>query len=397
MPTRPPLTHAPAICLLALLLQACALPEAPPADNERDTLACPAPGTWAIAGRESPADTAEVLATVEDADVILLGEIHDREEDHRWQLHVLAGLHARQPRLALGLEMLPARYQDTLDAWVSGELDEEQLLTRVNWGETWGFPSELYLPALHFVRMHRVPAVALNADGETVRRISREGWEAVPAAEREYIGPPAEVPGAYRDRLARELENHPVPPGMERDDYLEMFIRGQTAWDRAMAERLAAASREQDAPVVGLVGRGHAEFGHGIPHQLHDLGIRDVAVLLAHRPGDACSENGMRVADALFGIQDGPLDTGRSAMRLGVTVNETGAGLEVAEIDAQGAAGQAGVRVGDVIAAAAGRGVDSRGDLLLVLDRQRPGSILELKVRREDTTHDIPVRFPGNE
>ena len=40
----------------------------------------------------------------EGAQAVLLGERHDSAEDHRWQLQVLAQLHARRPALALGLD-----------------------------------------------------------------------------------------------------------------------------------------------------------------------------------------------------------------------------------------------------------------------------------------------------
>jgi hypothetical protein len=59
------------------------------------------------------------------------------------------------------------------------------------------------------------------------------------------------------------------------------FVDAQLTWDRAMAEALAAAyRRDPKATVVGIVGRGHLEYGYGIPHQLADMGIDDVDVLL---------------------------------------------------------------------------------------------------------------------
>ena len=63
------------------------------------------PGQWlaptAAAPRLLPA--AELLGWMAEAQAVLLGERHDSAEDHRWQLQVLAQLHARRPALALGL------------------------------------------------------------------------------------------------------------------------------------------------------------------------------------------------------------------------------------------------------------------------------------------------------
>ena len=52
--------------------------------------------------------------------------------------------------------------------------------------------------------------------------------------------------------------------------------------------------------VIGIIGRGHLEYGHGTPYQWRDLGIEDIAVLL---PTDrACHEAASLdgIADAIF-------------------------------------------------------------------------------------------------
>ena len=61
------------------------------------------------AGGPRPLATAEVFARAATARVVLLGETHDSAEHHRWQLQVLAGLHAGRPQLVLALEMFPRR------------------------------------------------------------------------------------------------------------------------------------------------------------------------------------------------------------------------------------------------------------------------------------------------
>ena len=60
--------------------------------------------------------------------------------------------------------------------------------------------------------------------------------------------------------------------------------------------------------VVGIVGKGHAEYGDGIPHQLADLGIANAAVLLPWDTNRPCEElalkNGPAVAEAVFGLAE---------------------------------------------------------------------------------------------
>src|SRR5690554_1841257 len=107
MPRRPSRSPAPCLAapLLALLLAG--LPAAALADE------CPAPGQWQRDGQA--ADAAALLAELAERRVVLLGEQHERLAHHRWQLHTLAGLHAHEPRLAIGLEMLPREAQPALD------------------------------------------------------------------------------------------------------------------------------------------------------------------------------------------------------------------------------------------------------------------------------------------
>ena len=103
---------------------------------------CPAPGQWLTSGGE-PFESRLLMRELVQQDVVLLGEQHDRMDHHRWQLHVIAGLHALRPELVIGLEMLPREAQPELDAWVAGELDEQSFLDASGWYRVWGFDPEL--------------------------------------------------------------------------------------------------------------------------------------------------------------------------------------------------------------------------------------------------------------
>ena len=55
-----------------------------------------------------------------------------------------------------------------------------------------------------------------------------------------------------------------------------------------------------DPLVVGIIGRGHLEYGHGTPFQLRDLGVEDVAVLLPATDAAPEAKPLAGIADALF-------------------------------------------------------------------------------------------------
>jgi uncharacterized iron-regulated protein len=233
--------------------------------------------------------------------VVLLGESHEDPTHHQWQLDTMCALFGRQPRMAVGFEMFPRRVQPVLNRWSSGELDEKSFLSEVDWPRIWGFDPRLYLPLFRFVQANRLPIVALNVDRETNRRVAAEGFAAVPVAAREGVGEPAPASAAYRDRLLHWFKKH---PGSDADSArFERFVRAQLFWDRAMAEGIAAAIRDLQRPlIVGIMGRGHIEYGDGVPHQLVALGQTNVAAALPW-PADAeYPVSDPPIADLLFGV-----------------------------------------------------------------------------------------------
>ena len=80
---------------------------------------CPEPAVWTLPGGERPrvAAATALLDDMAQRDVVLLGEVHDEMDHHRWQLQTLAALHARRPDMVIGFEMFPRRVQPVLDRW----------------------------------------------------------------------------------------------------------------------------------------------------------------------------------------------------------------------------------------------------------------------------------------
>jgi uncharacterized iron-regulated protein len=402
-----------------------------------------APGRWVVSGAQkshaSLSDATSSFATLAFDDmarrsVVLLGENHASAEHHRWQLHTAAALFAHNANMVLGFEMFPRRVQPVLDAWVAGALTVEAFLERVDWQTVWGYPAELYLPLFHFARQHRIPMLALNVEREFVARVGREGWEAVPAADREGVSDPLPASDAYRSSLARVFaekarhrgkpltadptampsttEHTAVPSTAEHtaaasheaehaailaDPAFARFVAAQLTWDRAMAEAVAAAHRRPGAPlVVGIVGRGHLEHGWGIPHQLADLGIGDAAVLLPIDGTEACRAADPGIADAVF-VLDAIAEPAPARPRLGVMIETAGdGGARIVRVVDDSVAAAAGLATGDVIRRAAGVDVADQQGLVAVIGRQAPGTWLPLDVERDGARLQIVARFPAH-
>lgn len=352
---------------------------------------CGTPGQWLAptAGAAQPREAAAVFADLAGHQVVLLGERHDSAEDHRWQLHTLSRLHALRPGMAIGFEMFPRRVQPALDAWVAGTLAEAEFLQRSEWDKVWGFDVRDYLPLFHFARMNRLPMLALNVERSLPEAIGKRGWDAIPEAQREGVGRPAAPAAAYRKELRRVFDHHPAK---ERgSDAFPRFVEAQTVWDRAMAEVIAAhLARQPDALVVGIVGAGHVRSGHGIAHQLADLGIGNTGALLTWERTEDCARLGTEFADALYVIDPPP----RNPPRLGVATEPVADGLRISQVTPDSIAAAAGLVAGDVILTIGGQPAQGPLALRAAVQRQPAGTWLPMTVRRDGAEIEIVARFP---
>jgi uncharacterized iron-regulated protein len=265
--------------------------------------------TWLDPDTGDLLDHPKLMQEVSQSNVLLLGETHDRYDIHRWQLHVCAAVHAYRNNIAVGFEMFPRRLQPVLDDWVAGRLNQNAFLETVEWSKVWGFAPELYLPIFHFCREFGVPMLALNCYRELVTRVGKEGWDAIPVDKRDGLTPAAGATPAYRQYLfditgggspSRKVQSADAPE-------FDRFVRAQQTWDRAFACNIANALKAENPPlVIGIIGRGHLEYGHGTPFQLQDLGIDKLVTLLPGDEPQPISQNIIGIARAIFRLQPDP-------------------------------------------------------------------------------------------
>ena len=401
---------APAVAMTmcrAVTIALALLAASPAARAGAEIAACATAGTWIDPSSGSTVTVDRVVAAAAKRSVVLLGEVHDDADHHRWQLFMLAALHAQHPNMVIGLEMLPRRAQPVLDAWVAGALTPEEFVEQSEWTQVWGFDAEDYLPILHFARQYRVPLVALNVERSLVAKVGEIGWSAVPGAEREGVSDPTPAADGYVDMLARvyaakqALVSGAAAPAeaaegtdlsaVRADPAFARFVEAQLTWDRAMAQAIAAAHGTAGAPlVVALVGIGHAEHRFGVAHQLADLGVGETGVLLP--VPQACEDLDPGVADAVFVTGDG--EKAAAKPRLGVVIETAASGVSVREVAPNSVAETAGIEAGDVIAMAAGVDVHTTADLIAIVRRQAPGTWLPIVVHRDGAAVELVAKFP---
>jgi len=306
--------------------------------------------------------------------VVLVGETHDRYDHHLMELEIIRRLHAVHPRLAIGMEAFQQPFQDILDGYIEGGLDERQLLRGTEYYRRWRFDFRLYAPILEYARENHLPVVALNLPVELTSRVGREGMTGLTAAERERL--PDEIDRsdtAYAERLRKVFENH---PGVDGHGF-ENFIEVQLLWDEGMAERAADYLRAHpDYMMVVLAGVGHLAYGSGIPRRLTRRLDADSAIVLNDWDGEL--EPGL--ADFLLLPQEQSLPP---AGKFGALLEEDDGKLLIDQCLPDSACMLAGLRRGDLIVAINGESVTDLADLRAVTWNKRPGEGISIKVRRE--------------
>lgn len=367
---------------------------------------CLRPATWMTLQGERPRPTtaAAVLSAMVKRDVVLLGEHHDHEDDHHWQLQALSALHAQRPNMVIGFEMFPRRLQPVLDRWVAGELTDKQLLEQTEWDKVWNVPAPLYLPLFQFARINRIPMVALNVDHKLNKAILEKGWDQVPEADREGVGRAAPPAADYRNLLFEVFGQHTLLHDKDgakpdkADPAFLRFIESQTTWDRAMAEALArpafSGGKAEKPLVVGIMGSGHIRYGHGVPHQLQDLGVKKVGTLLPMDWDADCDNIRPGLADAVFALPK-PAIAKPEPPRLGLRLEQREDGVRVAEVVADSLAEKSGLKTGDQLMEVAGRPAKNVMPVIFSIRRQPGGSWMPMRIRRGDETLELVVKFPA--
>ena len=237
----------------------------------------------------SPFTHAEIIAELSKADIVYLGETHDRSADHKAQLAIITALYQHDPQVAIALEMFQRPYQPVLDQYLAGSINEAELREKTEYDTRWGFDWEYYAPILRFAKAHQLPLLALNTPTEVTRKVARQGLEALSSEDKRYIPPLSEIRldnEDYRQLMQEAYQMH-AHGGHGNSENFERFFAAQVLWDETMAQAIAQFWRANSQyQVVVLAGRGHIIYGYGIPsrvaRRITDLTQRLVLLSSSH-------------------------------------------------------------------------------------------------------------------
>lgn len=189
------------------------------------------------------------------ARVIFVGEQHDADAHHRFQLALIQKLHEQGRQLAVGLEMVDVTKQTELDGYLAGRIGWREF-SKMTGFAGWESHSRWYRKILEWCRHHDVPAYALNAPRSVTRKLA--SGQPLTGNERNLVPDWPEPPGGF-PAFQQLFPHH----GGKID--LRRYYSAQRAWDQVMASSVLDVLSNSDATLVVLLGAAHANTKHAVP------------------------------------------------------------------------------------------------------------------------------------
>ena len=317
---------------------------------------------------------------------IFIGEVHDRLEHHQNQLRIIQSLYARDPNLAIGVEYLQQPFQQYLDDYIAGRIDEREMLIKTEYFKRWKIDFRLLQPIFEFAREKHIPVLALNIADEIHNKVFKGGMKSLSPQERAQTPDNIEPANKhYRQRLQAIFDSHP------QGDNFENFVDGVVLWDSAMADTTSRyLNAHPTSRIVVLAGLVHVMYGDGIPERVnHRLGSNPSAIML--NGSDFSGYPG--IADYLLATE-GNTELPKTG-KLGIVIVDGAASVIVNEFTAGSAAQAANVKIGDHILALDGMKVANMTELKAIMFDKQPGDKVQVTVERpsqQELKFDVTLR-----
>ncbi|WP_319535159.1 ChaN family lipoprotein [uncultured Vibrio sp.] len=206
----------------------------------------------------TPISINHLTRELQQADVLLIGELHTHAGIHRFQTDMLKQLSKGQRPIALSMEQITRDKQDVLDEYLNGQIGEQTFIQQSN---AWPNYESDYRPLIEFARRADIPVIAANAPRKIVRCIGRQGIDylnKLDSKERHLVAETINTDGSlYKEKFMASMHHG----GLEQT---EKLYAAQMTWDETMAESIAHyLAKYPGTQVVHVAGKFHTEGGLG--------------------------------------------------------------------------------------------------------------------------------------
>lgn len=337
-------------------------------------------------------------------DVFIIGEFHDSYACHVWQKDFIEALAKEYPRLLVGFEFFNRGDDPVLDLYLSGKINEAELLQKTGWYQRGAMDFAYTRLVLETVKKLGLKAVGLNVPRELVSRVAKRGFASLSAAEQ------AMFPGAGRTYPEHEyyVRSTLGEFAVQVPLWFQNVYAAQKCWDTVMAEsmRLALARPEfRGRKGIIIAGSAHVAYGLGIAwrYRLRDKRaeiLTLVPVMVASKKSESSEEENPMVKALAGQLKPAAVFVrGLAGVVFAVAAEEkpyfAEAGFsgkmnvdrlfEISQVGKESPAEKSGLRVGDRILAIDGVPVKSLEALRLILAQKNWNDSLELEIRKKVT------------
>ena len=265
----------------------------------------PAPHYRAFDAKGNAVTLQAIVDSLEQADVLFVGETHDDAVAHLVEAELLRRADEtygpsspKRRAVALSLEMFERDVQTVLDEYLAGLITERHFLLS---SRPWGNYETDYRPLVEYARARHLPVIAANAPARYVSRVSSQGPDSLKSlpqvAVRSWL-PPLPFPAAsegYAAKFNRFMggvapapaagANAPTQASPHGGPHL---LEAQTLRDASMAYAVSEyLKRGRDPLVVQVNGTFHSEERMGVPEQLARYRPKARAVVVTIVPADS--------------------------------------------------------------------------------------------------------------
>lgn len=214
-------------------------------------------------GLRAETSLAGVLAGVENADVVFVGESHESRRDHLVQLEVIKHLNEKGIKTVLALEMFPSGTQLYLNEFTKGGISWQEF--RRLYDNSWHVPYSYYADIFRYAKRNGIPLVGVNTEDALIRDVAENGTGVLSKETLDRVGfrDCASAPGYEKILDFAGLSG-------EHGKALTHLCDAQRFRDYAMAYYIHCLAG-RGGTVVALIGAAHAS-GVAVPGMLREQG-----------------------------------------------------------------------------------------------------------------------------
>jgi uncharacterized iron-regulated protein len=229
-----------------------------------------------VAGGRRVSET-ELLAHVQTAGIVLVGESHDNPDHHRLQARLLQAFATTHDAPAVVFEMLDRDQQSAVDASLAAHPgDADALAKAVRWESSGWPPWSLYRPVFEAALAAHATILAAGIDRSNAMRIAHDGIAAYDPALVAPFALDGALPPDEQASMRREMSE--VHCGLLPESMLDSMVLVQRARDALLAERLHEGTDHGRGALL-IAGAGHVRRDRGVPAQLaRAYGTRALAI-----------------------------------------------------------------------------------------------------------------------